>query len=168
MDYEYLHAHWRMPYIKEPSHSGEPRRNPFPAILESDDPRKDLLLLRTERSFVVMNKFPYNAGHLLVLPQREVGDLEDLTDEERNDLFTTILKAKKLLRLGLSPDGFNIGFNLGAPAGAGIPSHLHCHVVPRWSGDTNFMPVIGGARVLPEALESLWERLSSLLPDLED
>jgi len=168
MPHDYLHAHWRMPYIKEPARTGEERRNPFPDILATDDPKKSLLLFKTERSFVVMNKFPYNAGHLLVLPKREVGDLEDLTDEEQTDLFGTILKAKKLLRLGLSPDGFNIGFNLGGPAGAGIPSHLHGHVVPRWSGDTNFMPVIAGARVLPEALESLWERLHSILPDLED
>ncbi len=168
MDYEYLHAHWRMPYIKEPSETGKPRRNPFLDILSSDDPKKALRLLTTERSFVVMNKFPYNAGHLLVLPRREVGDLEDLTAEEHSDLFATVLKAKKLLRLALSPDGFNIGFNLGAPAGAGIPSHLHCHIVPRWSGDTNFMPVIGSARVLPEALESLWERLHSFLPEIKE
>lgn len=168
MDYEYLHAHWRMPYIKEPKATGEQRRNPFRDILATTDSKAALLLLKTDLSFIVMNKFPYNAGHLLVLPKREVGDLEDLSTAEQSDLFATVLKAKKLLRLALSPDGFNIGFNLGAPAGAGIPSHLHCHIVPRWSGDTNFMPVLAGARVLPEALESLWERLHSLLPEIED
>jgi len=168
MGYDYLHAHWRMPYIKEPSETGESRRNPFLDILASDDPRKALLLFKTGSSFVVMNKFPYNAGHLLVLPQREAGDIEDLSEDEFSDLFRTVRKAKKLLREVLSPDGFNVGFNLGAPAGAGIPTHLHCHIVPRWSGDTNFMPVIAGARVLPEALETLWDKLHSTLPKIED
>ncbi len=168
MAHEFLHAHWRMPYIKEPSETGSPRKNPFADALADDDPKKVLLVYRGAESFLVMNKFPYNAGHLLALPNRETGDPEDLSAAEYADLCSTILKGKKLLRLALSPNGFNIGFNLGAPAGAGIPGHLHCHIVPRWSGDTNFMPVIADTRVLPEALENLWEKLVSHLPSIEE
>ncbi len=168
MPHEYLHAHWRMPYIKEPSETGEKRGNPFLTIPHSEDPRKALLLYKGPESFLVMNKFPYNAGHLLCLPYREVGDLEDLTSEEYADLCQTVLKGKKLLRLALSPDSFNIGYNLGAAAGAGIPGHLHCHIVPRWSGDNNFMPVIAGTRVLPEAMDAMWERLHQFVPQIND
>ena len=106
-----------------------------------------------------MNKFPYNCGHLLVIPLREVADISDLTAEERVEFFDAIIKAKDILKRAINPDAFNVGFNLGAKAGAGIPQHLHCHVVPRWDGDTNFMPVISDTRVLPEAMDSLWERL---------
>lgn len=168
MAYDYLHAHWRMPYIKEPAETGSPRRNPFVGVLSAEDPKSVLLIHKGPLSFLVMNKYPYNAGHLLALPNRETGDIEDLSEQEYADLFRTIRKAKKLLRLTLSPDGFNIGFNLGAPAGAGIPGHLHCHIVPRWSGDTNFMPVVSGTRVLPQALETLWEQLRERVSEIED
>ncbi len=167
MPYEYLHAHWRMPYIKEPSQTGEMRGNPFREIPTTDNPKEALLLYKGPKSFIVMNKFPYNAGHLLCLPYREVGDLEDLEDNEYTDLCQTVLKGKKLLRLALQPDAFNIGYNLGAPAGAGIPGHLHCHIVPRWSGDTNFMPVVADTRVLPEAMSAMWERLHQFVPQIE-
>ena len=167
MAYQYLHAHWRMPYIKEPAETGGPRRNPFREIPEAEDPKEALLLYRAPRSYLAMNKFPYNAGHLLAVPYREVGDLEDLGDDEYADLGETTRKGKKLLRLALSPDGFNIGYNLGAPAGAGIPEHLHCHIVPRWAGDTNFMPVIADTRVLPEAMAAMWDRLNEFVPRIE-
>jgi len=113
-----------------------------------------------------MNKFPYNAGHLLCIPYREVGDLEDLEPAEYADLCQTVLKGKKLLRLALQPDAFNIGYNLGASAGAGIPGHLHCHIVPRWSGDNNFMPVLSNTRVLPEAMDAMWDRLHQFVPEI--
>lgn len=157
-----------MPYIKEPSEKGARRGNPFLEIPQTLDPKADLLLYKGAHSFIVMNKFPYNAGHLLCIPYREVGDLEDLSTAEYQDLCSTVLKGKKLLRLALRPDAFNIGYNLGASAGAGIPGHLHCHIVPRWSGDTNFMPVISDTRVLPEAMAAMWERLHQFVPQIED
>ncbi|MEM0967349.1 MAG: HIT domain-containing protein [Verrucomicrobiota bacterium] len=168
MAHESLHAYWRMPYIKEPVVKGGERKNPFLKVLEANDPKSVLLVYRSSMSFIVMNKFPYNAGHLLCLPNREVADIEDLGPDESADLWNTILKAKKLLRLTLAPNAFNIGFNIGDSAGAGIPSHLHCHVVPRWSGDTNFMPVVSNTRVLPEAMDTLWERLQEFVPEIED
>jgi len=159
---ERLHAYWRMPYIlapKNPEDSG----NPFTRITESGDDRKEYILLRGELNYIVMNRYPYNAGHLLVLPYREVGRLEDLKKEERYELMDLIVTAQQILTRALKPDGFNTGFNFGKAGGAGIPSHLHCHVVPRWDGDTNFMPVIGHTRVLPDSMDAMWERLSECI-----
>jgi ATP adenylyltransferase len=137
--------------------------SPFLDVLSDGDERRSLLLWKTPFSFVVLNKYPYNAGHLLVLPRREVQDPEQLTAEELSDFFATIMRAKALIQRVLTPDGMNIGMNLGTAAGAGIPKHLHCHIVPRWEGDTNFMPVIGGVKVLPMALEELWEKLREFI-----
>lgn len=156
---ERLHAYWRMPYILAPKGEDD-RGNPFPRILASDEDAKNFILYRGDHCFIVMNRFPYNAGHLLVLPNREVAALEELTTEERHELIDLIAKAQKILTRALNPDGFNTGFNFGKAAGAGIPTHLHCHVVPRWNGDTNFMPVIGNTRVLPDSMTAMWERLS--------
>jgi ATP adenylyltransferase len=154
---KYLHAYWRIPYIDAPK---DPlTNNPFLAVLNDPDEKRSLLLFRTPLSFVILNKYPYNAGHLLALPQREIQDLEQLTAEEGTDFFQAIVRAQQLLYKALSPDGMNIGMNLGATAGAGIPKHLHCHLVPRWNGDTNFMPVMNETKVLPMALEHLWENL---------
>jgi ATP adenylyltransferase len=160
MKKRYLHASWRMEYIRTPR---EGRGSPFVRILNSTDRRRDLLLYRDEHSFIVLNRYPYNAGHLLVLPVREVGDFEDLTEVERYALLSSMMRAQRILKQAMQPQGFNIGFNIGAAAGAGIASHLHAHVVPRWDGDTNFMPVIGGTKVLPEALEALYDRLLSFV-----
>ena len=153
-----LHSYWRMEYIRAPK-GPDGIGNPFAKLAETKDDRKALIVYRGPTSYLVLNKFPYNPGHLLALPYRELGDLSDLRDEERSDLMETIVKGKVILARALNPDGFNIGFNLGSTAGAGIPAHLHCHIVPRWNGDTNFMPVVGKTRVLPQALESTWERL---------
>ena len=106
-----------------------------------------------------MNAFPYNVGHLLIIPYRAVQTLSDLNEEERLDLINLVAFAETLLKKALKPDGFNVGINLGSSGGAGIPQHLHVHIVPRWEGDTNFMPVIGKTRVLPIALHDMWERL---------
>lgn len=157
-----LHAYWRMPYIlapKNPEDSG----NPFTRIPESGDDKKEYILYRGRFNYIVMNRYPYNAGHLLVLPFREVGRLEDLNQEERYELMDLIITAQNILTRALKPDGFNTGFNFGKAAGAGIPSHLHCHVVPRWNGDTNFMPVIGDTRVLPDSMDAMWERLDAFV-----
>jgi ATP adenylyltransferase len=112
-----------------------------------------------------MNRFPYNAGHLLAIPFREVCELEELNPEERADLFEIVVYGKRLLTAALKPDGFNVGFNLGTAAGGSI-SHLHGHIVPRWNGDNNFMPVLGQTRTLPQSLEAMWERLTEVAPTL--
>jgi ATP adenylyltransferase len=154
----HLHAYWRMEYIEAPK-SGDSPATPFSDIPKATDEKAVHLLYRGALTYLVLNRYPYNAGHLLAIPYREAADLEDLSEDEANDLTRTIIKGKQILRQALNPDGFNIGFNLGAAAGAGIPRHLHCHIVPRWSGDTNFMPVLGGTRVLPTSLDAMWERL---------
>ncbi|MDR1591165.1 MAG: HIT domain-containing protein [Puniceicoccales bacterium] len=154
---KFLYAHWRVDYIDTPK---DPESyNPFLAILNDPDEKKSLLLLKTPLSFVILNKYPYNAGHLLVLPCREIQGLQQLTVEEHADFFQTVVRAADILQKALNPDGINIGINLGAAAGAGIPRHLHCHLVPRWNGDTNFMPVIADTKTLPVALEHLWGNL---------
>jgi ATP adenylyltransferase len=123
-----------------------------------------LIVHRSKNCYLVLNRYPYNAGHLLVVPYREVSGLSDLNTDERADFMESLIQAEDILRNALNPDGFNIGFNLGSAAGAGIPKHLHAHVVPRWNGDTNFMPVLGETRVLPQSLEAMWERLREFCP----
>jgi len=107
----------------------------------------------------MLNRYPYNPGHLLAIPFREVTDIEELTPEEGTDLFQILCTGKKLLRAAMNAEAFNVGFNLGPAAGGSI-AHLHAHIVPRWSGDNNFMPVIGQTRVLPQSLEATWSRLA--------
>ncbi|MBK1876157.1 HIT family protein [Pelagicoccus mobilis] len=158
---DHLHAYWRMEYVKQEKTPAE--RHPFVDLPKMDDDRATLVLSREQHSFILMNRYPYNAGHLLILPYREVPDLEDLSDEELLCFTKTTLKAKQLLAKALNPNGFNIGINLGEAAGAGVPKHLHQHVVPRWSGDTNFMPVLGSTRVLPQSLEAMWDHLKEVL-----
>jgi ATP adenylyltransferase len=123
-----------------------------------DDPGA-LILTRGELGFVTLAKYPYNPGHLLVLPLRHTGELEDLSAEENGEIQSLLQSCVRALREESQPHGFNIGLNLGRPAGAGIPDHLHWHVVPRWGGDTNFMPVVAETRVLPELLEETYRRL---------
>jgi len=151
-----------MPYIEAPRAEKE-RGNPFVRIPQEDD-AVNHLLWRGKQCFVVLNKFPYNAGHLLVAPYREVGELSALTPEERADLMEGIIVGQQILTGAIQPDGFNVGFNFGAAAGAGIPQHLHCHIVPRWNGDTNFMPVLGETKVLPESMDAMWRRLRQFAP----
>lgn len=118
------------------------------------------ILARGASGFVVLNKFPYNPGHLMVAPLRHTGDPEAMSDDETLDLGRLLQRAIAALREEMAPQGFNVGMNLGRVAGAGIPDHLHWHVVPRWTGDTNFMPVIGQTRVLPELLEETYRKLA--------
>ncbi|MGJ3241695.1 MAG: HIT family protein [Opitutales bacterium] len=157
----HLHAYWRMEYIEAPKRE-DGSGNPFPGLAEARDPAEALRLYRDDATFLLLNKFPYNAGHLLALPRRAVADLCDLSAPERTALMDCICLGKTILQKGLNPDGFNIGFNFGDAGGAGIPQHLHCHIVPRWSGDTNFMPVLGETRVLPASLEAMWNRLEPI------
>ena len=162
---EHLHAYWRMEYVTQEKSPQD--RRPFVDLPKSNDDKASLILSREKFSFILMNRYPYNAGHLLVLPYREVPDIEDLSPEERVSFFETTVKAKRLLKAALNPNGFNIGINLGEAGGAGIPKHLHQHVVPRWTGDTNFMPVVGSTRVLPQALEPMWDHLKSVCATLD-
>jgi ATP adenylyltransferase len=126
---------------------------------EPDSDRENLVVWRGRTCFAVLNRYPYTNGHLMVLPLREVAAYEDLTAEERHELADAAGFAMSWLRQALQPDGFNVGLNEGLAAGAGIPRHLHLHVVPRWSGDTGFMPVIADTKVIPEALDATWEKL---------
>jgi ATP adenylyltransferase len=118
------------------------------------------ILERRELAFVTLAKYPYNPGHLLVLPTRHVGEIEEVEPDEAAEVFELLRRSAAALRETLEPHGFNVGLNLGRVAGAGIPDHLHWHMVPRWGGDTNFMPVIGETRVLPELLEQTYEKLA--------
>ncbi len=135
-------------------------KRPFTELPLLGDDRAALIVHRSRLSYLMLNRFPYNPGHLLAIPLREVSDIEELSEEENADLFAIITFGKKLLRNAMKPDGYNIGFNLGTASGGSI-AHLHGHLVPRWNGDNNFMPVLGQTRVLPQALESTWERLSA-------
>lgn len=154
---QHLHAYWRMDYIEAPKNI--PGSNPFVVLPTLGDDRAALIIHRGTAHYIVMNRFPYNAGHLLVVPFRAVPELEQLAPVERDELMALIVFGKRVLQTALKPDGFNIGFNLGSSAGAGIPAHLHAHIVPRWTGDTNFMPVIGQTRVLPQALAAMYDKL---------
>jgi len=155
----HLHAYWRMEYIESPREkSGE---NPFSTLPALGDDTAALIIHRSALSYLVLNRFPYNAGHLLAVPFRDVPDLTDLTADERADLMDEIITGKEILRAALKPDAFNLGFNLGTASGGSI-SHLHAHIVPRWNGDTNFMPVIGETRVLPQSLNAMYQRLRSV------
>jgi ATP adenylyltransferase len=153
---DHLHAYWRMEYIEAPREkSGE---NPFTALPAMGDDAAALIIHRSPLSYLVLNRYPYNPGHLLAVPFRKVTDLTELSTAERADLMDEIIHGKEILRAAIKPDAFNLGFNLGAAAGGSI-AHLHAHIVPRWNGDTNFMPVIGQTRVLPQSLEAMYRRL---------
>ena len=154
---EQLHPHWRIQYIRTRKEPGA--GSPFAALLAAHDDEANLILHRGAHCFVILNNSPYNPGHLMVLPNREVGELADLTAEERAEMMDLLVCCQAVLQKVMSPAGFNMGLNLGKAAGAGIPTHLHFHVVPRWDGDHNFMPVIADTRVLPQALAELWARL---------
>ena len=117
------------------------------------------VLVRGAGAFVLLNRYPYNSGHLMVAPYAHVGDLAQLSPDVGHELFDLTQRAVAALKEEYRPDGFNVGLNLGQSAGAGLPDHLHLHIVPRWNGDTNFMPVLGNTKVLPEALERTWARL---------
>ena len=145
-----------MEYIQEGTQDDGDEGCVFCAIPELE---ADRVLVREELAYVVLNKFPYNPGHVLVVPLRHVGDLSELTADESAGLNSLMQRSVEAIRAEAQPHGFNIGMNLGRPAGAGIPDHLHWHVVPRWSGDTNFMPVVGQTRVLPELLAETARRL---------
>ena len=156
-----LYAPWRMEYIRslhKPAAEGcficEAA-----AASEDADRRGRLVLWQTDHAVVLLNRYPYTNGHLLIAPRAHKPELEDLTDEERLDLAKQTTEAVRLLKRAVSAQGFNIGINLGRIAGAGVPGHLHQHVVPRWAGDINFMHVVGEVSVVPEAMSQLHKEL---------
>jgi ATP adenylyltransferase len=159
---EHIWAPWRIEYILQPKGDGcflceKPKE---------DNDELNLILWRGKSNFIILNSFPYNSGHLMVAPYRHVGHLDGLTDEEAKEHFDLVKRSLRLLTKVTEPAGFNIGMNLGKVAGAGVDDHIHTHVVPRWQGDTNFMPVISNTNVLPEALAATYKRLKDGLRNM--
>ncbi len=152
-----------MQYIESAATSEEPDGCIFCDKPLADDDEGTYILARSERAFVILNAFPYNPGHLMVAPFRHVGDFIDLDAEDLADCDALLQRSIAALKEASAPDGFNVGMNLGRVAGAGIPGHVHWHVVPRWSGDTNFMTVVGETRVLPELLAETYAKLKPLV-----
>ncbi len=155
---EILWAPWRMTYIERPT-TGKPGGDIFVDLPAQHDDAKNFILHRGKTAFVMLNAFPYTSGHLLVAPYRQTAELDGLDDTELLEVHQLIVMAIRWLRRAYNPQGFNVGVNMGAAAGAGIPVHIHWHIVPRWSGDTNFMTTVGQVRVMPQTLEETFARL---------
>ena len=156
-----LHAPWRIEYIL--SAKPELKEGLFARIAQSSDDVENLVVVRERTCFALLNRYPYNGGHLMVVPYKEVPDLNGLTDEELADLWKLVRRCSNALSAVMKPDGFNVGINIGKVAGAGIAEHLHIHIVPRWNGDTNFMPVLANTSVVPDALLAIAAKLRTEL-----
>jgi ATP adenylyltransferase len=156
---KHLWSPWRLEYLIGPK--GE--ECIFCHAAEGDDDRENLVLLRGERAFLILNRFPYNNGHFMVVPYAHVPDLEDLDASTLTEMMLLLNRGLAALRKAMHPDGFNLGANLGQVAGAGIEEHVHIHVVPRWLGDTNFMPIIGEMRVVPQTWLQTYDDLKAAL-----
>jgi ATP adenylyltransferase len=154
---ERLWAPWRLQYVAKDKSEGGCIFCEKP--LAGDD-RAALIVRRGALAYVMLNTYPYNNGHIMVAPFAHVANLEDLAPETLHEMMDLAQQSTRALKASFSPDGINLGFNLGAAAGAGIKDHLHLHLVPRWQGDTNFMPVIGDVRVIPESLEQTFDKLT--------
>jgi len=163
-----LWAPWRMEYILDPK--DRPQACIFCGIdVASEDERKArLVVASTPRVFVMLNRYPFAAGHILVVPQVHASSLEDLEPDVHDTLFRLVRESAVRLKKALRAEGLNVGLNLGAVAGAGVAAHLHVHIVPRWSGDTNFMPVLADTRVVPQALDATQEHLAKHFADLDE
>jgi ATP adenylyltransferase len=159
-----LWAPWRLAYVGKASASAGCL---FCRVRRSGADRTHLVLARRANAFLMLNRFPYNSGHLMVAVARHVGDLPSLTAAEGAELLELAALAERALAVEYRPHGYNLGANLGRVAGAGFPGHLHLHLVPRWDGDTNFMPVTGGTKVLPETLGRTWSRLRAAIQRLD-
>ena len=154
-----LYAPWRMEYIAGP----EPEGCLFCRVLQApaSDDRRNLVVHRAEDAVAMMNKFPYNNGHLMVAPRAHLESLIDLDDEQTAGVMRLVRRSLRVLDTVMHPEGFNVGVNLGRVAGAGFPDHVHVHIVPRWNGDTNFLPVLGEVKVVNEHLDRTWEKLAA-------
>ncbi|MFO8052669.1 MAG: HIT domain-containing protein [Candidatus Omnitrophota bacterium] len=150
-----LWAPWRIKYVSQKKESG----CLFCKIHKQKKDKKNHIVLRSKYCFVVLNRFPYNNGHLLITPYKHTAKLEQLKEKEILDIYKTMIKIKKIVQKVLHPDAFNIGFNLEEAAGAGITDHLHLHLVPRWRGDTNFMPVLSETKIISQSLDDLYNKL---------
>ena len=157
-----LWAPWRVEYFSAP-------REPdfLLAAANATDDRAHLVLARRPHTFLIMNRYPYAVGHLMAVPRRKLADIAELTDAEQLELWSLAALGQKLLRAIVRAQGFNVGLNLGRCAGAGVVDHLHLHIVPRWDGDNNFMPVLAGTRILPEALDALYDKLRAAADSAE-
>lgn len=158
---ESLHAPWRIEYILAPKPVQS--ESLFSRIAQSPEDESNYVIARARSCYALLNAYPYTGGHLMVVPYKQVQDLNGLTDEELTDLLKLTRRCQNALTRVMKPEGFNIGINLGKVAGAGILEHLHIHVVPRWAGDTNFMPVLAGTTVVPQALKELAATLRTAL-----
>jgi len=163
---ESLHAPWRIEYILAPKPAPQ-AESLFTRIAQANDDEANLVIVRDRTCYALLNSYPYTGGHLLVVPYKQAHDLNGLTDEELADLMKLTRRCKNALTRVMKPDGFNIGMNLGKVAGAGIAEHIHIHIVPRWQGDTNFMPVLANTTVVPQALRDLAAQLRSALLEKE-
>jgi ATP adenylyltransferase len=161
-----LWAGWRSGYVAATGNGalvGE--GSVFRHILDSGLPDEEThVVWRGEQTFVILNAFPYTCGHVLIMPYREVGELEELTPQEASEMWAAVHDAVAALKAAYRPQGVNVGLNLGEAAGAGVPSHLHVHVLPRWSADSNFMTAVAETRVLPESLGETWAKLRAAWP----
>ncbi|MEI6279996.1 MAG: HIT domain-containing protein [Verrucomicrobiae bacterium] len=160
---ESLWAPWRVEYFQAEHRTGW---DFLTEAAQSDDDAAHLVVTRRKSSFLIMNKYPYSAGHLMAVPYRKTNNMEDLTGNEVLELWALAIHAQRLLEKAVRSQGFNIGWNLGRASGAGVDDHIHIHIVPRWVGDANFIAVIGGTRIIPEALLPLYERLVAIQKDL--
>lgn len=158
-----LWAPWRLAYVAAARPPGENDPCFICRGLAERTDRANLVAQRTPHAVVLLNRFPYNNGHLLIAPQVHKGRLEELTSDEILDMQQTLVRMMQALDAIMHPEGYNIGLNLGRTAGAGLPGHLHWHLVPRWNGDTNFMPVLTDAKVISQSLEALYDALQSAL-----
>lgn len=152
---ENLWAPWRLEYVT----GDRPQGCVLCAKVHDLDDMSSLVVVRGEHAYVVLNLYPYNNGHMMVVPHRHVAGLEELTEDESSEAQRLLEQGIRVARRVLGADGFNVGLNLGSAAGAGIEQHLHWHLVPRWSGDTNFMPVLADVRVMPQHLHTTWQLL---------
>lgn len=157
---EHLWSPWRNRHVARSTDNAD---SVFVDIAARQNDEEDLVLYRGQTAFVLLNLFPYNNGHLLVVPYRKVAGWQDLTEPEQREITHLMGESMLWLTDALRPDGFNVGMNIGPGAGAGIPGHIHMHVVPRWSADTNFMPVTAGTKVLPESLQDTWRKLRAVI-----
>jgi ATP adenylyltransferase len=155
-----LWSPWRLVYLTDESDEEECF---FCAGVESNDDRENLILLRGERAFMILNRYPYNNGHFMIVPYAHVPSLEDLDTSTLTEMMLLLNRGLAALRQAMAPDGFNLGANLGEVAGAGVKEHVHIHAVPRWSGDTNFMPIVGDMRVIPQTWLQTYDALKAAL-----
>lgn len=154
-------APWRKTYLR--STLGKKSGCLFCRLLKGKKDKKNLVLLRTPHHAVILNRYPYNNGHLMIMPKRHIACISQLNRSEKAEFFDVLDQVRDALQKAMSPHGFNLGMNISDVAGAGIPDHLHWHIVPRWKGDVNFMPVVSGTKVISESLESVYGELKKAL-----